>query len=97
MLDLFFNFIDFIYNNYFYYYSIYRIIYENNLYIKFHIQYLSNIIKYYITFNKLVINILRPLFFLYYHIRRIFLWLNRRFIKKRKRFRLYYRYHNVRY
>lgn len=97
MLDLFFNIIDYFYNNLFYYYYLYVIIYRFGIYIKFYIQYFFSILKYYITLNIVVINILKPILLIYYNIRQIFVWLNRRFIKKRKRFRIYYRYHNVRY
>ena len=97
MLDLFFNIIDYIYNNFFYYYYLYVIIYRFGIYIKFYIQHWFNILIFYITFNNIIINVLRPFLLIYYFLKRSFLWLNRRFIKKRKRFRIYYRYHNVRY
>jgi hypothetical protein len=97
MLNLYFNIFDYVYNNIFFFYNIYIIIYKFNLHIKFYLQYWSNIVKYYITFNSIAIKILKPFLLVYYLIKRIFLWTNRRFLKKRKRFRIYYRYHNVRY
>jgi hypothetical protein len=97
MLDLFFNIIEYFYNNLFYYYYLYVIIYRFGIYIKFYVQYLFSVLNYYITLNKVAINILKPFLLVYYNIRKTFLWLNRRFIKKRKRFRIYYRYNNVRY
>jgi len=97
MLDLYFNIFDYIYNNIFYFYYVYIIIYKFNIYITFYIQYWFNIIKYYITFNNFIVNIVKPFLLFYYSIKRIFLWINRRFLKKRKRFRIYYKYHNIRY
>jgi hypothetical protein len=97
MLNLYFNIFDYVYNNIFFFYYIYIIIYKYNMYVRFYIQYWLNIIIYYITFNNIIISILKPFLLCYYWITRTLLWLNRRFFKKRKRFRIYYKYHNVRY
>lgn len=97
MLVLFFNIFDYIYNNVFYYYYMYTIIYKFSIYIKFYIYFILNRFKYYITINGISINIFKPFLFLYNFLRRSFLWFNRRYLKKRKRFRIYYKYHNVRY
>jgi len=97
MLSLFFNIFDYVYNNIFYYYYIYIIIYRFNIHIKFYLQYLFNVFKYYITVNSIVFNIFKPFLLIYYFFKKTFLWLNRRFLKRKKRFRIYYKYHNIRY
>lgn len=73
MLDLFFNIIEYFYNNLFYYYYLYVIIYRFGIYIKFHMQYLFSILKYYITLNRVIINILKPFLLVYYNIKKTFL------------------------
>jgi len=97
MLNLYFNIFDYVYNNIFYFYYIYIIVYKFNIYISFYVQYWLNIIKYFITFNSIIVNILKPFLLFYYLIKRLFIWVNRRFFKKKKRFRIYYKYHNIRY
>ena len=97
MLALYISVFDYVYNNIFYFYYIYTLIYKLTILLKFNMQYKFNILKYYITLNKLIYKILRYFLFIYYYIKRIFLWINRRFLKKRKRFRIYYKFHNIRY
>jgi len=97
MLGLFFNIFDYINSSIVYCYYIYIIIYKLSIYFKFHIQYFFNFFKYYITINKVTSNVLRFFHFFYYHLKKFLLWFNRRYLKKRKRFRIYYKYHNIRY
>jgi hypothetical protein len=97
MLNTFFSISEYIYNNLFYYYYIYITIYKYNIYIRFYIEFLYNIFKYYITSNKLMMGLFKPFLSIYNMIRRLFIWTNRRFLKKKKRFRIYYKYHNIRY
>jgi hypothetical protein len=97
MLNFFFNISDFLYNNIFYYYYIYITIYKFSIYIKFYIQYVYNIFMFYIISTKTTKNFFSIFLYFYNIIKNILLWTNRRFLKKNKRFRIYYKYHNVRY
>lgn len=97
MLDIFLGISDYIYNNILYYYYIYVTIYKYSIYIRFYMAFLYNLCKYNIVFNKLLIKILKPFLFIYNFIIQILVWVNRRFLKKKKRFRIYYRYQNFRY
>jgi len=97
MLSIFFNIFDYVYNNIVYYYYIYAIIYRYSLQIRFYLQFYLNKFKYYTIIDKIVFNILKFCLFIYSVITKTFLWLNRRYIKKRKRFRMYYKFHYVRY
>lgn len=97
MLNTFLSISDYIYNNIFYYYYIYITIYKYNIYIKFYIQISYNWFKYYMTSNKLMINSFKPFLLIYNIINKLYIWTNRRFLKKKKRFRIYYKYHNIRY
>ena len=97
MLSSFFNIFDYIYNNIFFCYYIYITLYKLNLFIKCYISFFFNVLKYYIISNKIAINTFKPFLFIYNFIKNSLLWFNRRYLKKRKRFRVYYKYHNVRY
>lgn len=97
MLSHFINNWDYINNNIMYYYYLYITIYKFNIYIKFYIQFLYNIFKHNVTVNKLSSNSFKFFLYTYNFFKNILLWLNRRFLKKNKRFRIYYKYHNVRY
>lgn len=97
MLVLYLNILDYIYNNIFYFYNIYIVIYKFSLLIRFNLHYKYNILKYYIIFNRVINNILKIFILIYFYLKKILLWLNRRFLKKKKRFRIYYKYHNIRY
>jgi len=97
MLSVFFNIFDYVYNNIIYYYHIYAIFYKYSMIIRFYIQIYFNRFKYYTIIDKITFNILRFILFIYRIITRTFLWLNRRYIKKRKRFRMYYKFRNIRY
>lgn len=97
MLDVFLGMSDYIYNNILYYYYIYVTIYKYYIYIRFYITFIYNFYKYNIISNKLLIKVLKPFLFIYSFITRILVWINRRFLKKKKRFRIYYKYQNFRY
>ena len=97
MLELYFNIFEYIYNNYYYYYYIYVIIYKLKLYTGFYFYYWCNLFLYYIHNNKVLNFLFRPILLFNFYLKNYFIWFNRRFLKKRKRFRIYYKFHNVRY
>ena len=84
MLVLYLNILDYIYNNIFYFYNIYIVIYKFSLLIRFNLHYKYNILKYYIIFNRVINNILKIFILIYFYLKKILLWLNRRFLKKKK-------------
>ena len=96
-LDLYFNLFEYIYNNFYFYYYMYVTMYKLRLYIGFYFYYWNNLLLYYIQSNKILACIFGPIIRSNIYFRNLFLWFNRRFLKKRKRFRIYYRFHNVRY
>lgn len=97
MLETYFNLFEYIYNNFYYYYYIYTIVYKLKLYTNFRLYYLSDLFLYYIHNNFILHIIFKPILFFNYYLKYYFIWFNRRFLKKRKRFRTYYKFHNVRY
>lgn len=97
MLELYFNIFEYIYNNYNYYYNIYVIIYKLKLFTGFYSYYWSNLFLYYIHHNKILSFLFKPILLFNFYLKNYFIWFNRRFLKKRKRFRAYYKFHNVRY
>jgi len=97
MLSLFFNIFDYVYNSVIYYYHLYVIFYKLSIKIRFFIQFYFGRSKYYTIIDKIYFTIVKFILFTYRFITKTFLWLNRRYIKKRKRFRTYYKFHYVRY
>jgi len=97
MLETYFNLFEFVYNNIYYYYYIYIIIYKLKLHLGFYFHYWCSLFLYYIQSNKIVNWIFSPIFKLNFNLNKAFIWFNRRFLKKRKRFRVYYKFHNIRY
>jgi len=73
MLSLFFNILDYVYNNIIYYYHIYAIFYKYSMIIRFYIQFYLNRFKYFAIIDKIIFNILKFILFIHHVITKTFL------------------------